>query len=338
MNAFSQISSSSKVPKYQQLVNTLLSDIETGVLKSGDRLPSINEASEECYLSRDTVERAYAELHRLGVITSIFRKGYFITGKNPKMKTKVFFLVGRMTDANKVFFNAFMDSVGKNVIVDVFTYNYKNDNFREIINNHLGNYHYYVVMPHLVEDDAENIKTLKKITGERLLLIDNPFPTLGGNHSSLWSDVRSNLFSLLAQNKEELRKYERLSLVLSNDDYFDAEILRTFPEFCEACGFEFEIMDGLVGEKIEKNTAYFVMDDIDLVEVIKQAQPQGWTLGKEVGVVSFGDSCFKEILAGGITAISYQPEEFGNKAAQIVHGTGRMQEAIPMAWVQRASI
>ena len=70
--------SDSKLPKYQQLINSLLQDIEMGELKPGERLPSINEASEECYLSRDTVERAYTELHKMGVITSIFRKGYFI--------------------------------------------------------------------------------------------------------------------------------------------------------------------------------------------------------------------------------------------------------------------
>ena len=38
--------SDSKLPKYQQLINSLLQDIEMGELKPGERLPSINEASE----------------------------------------------------------------------------------------------------------------------------------------------------------------------------------------------------------------------------------------------------------------------------------------------------
>ena len=99
--------SDSKLPKYQQLINSLLQDIEMGELKPGERLPSINEASEECYLSRDTVERAYTELHKMGVITSIFRKGYFISESTFKTKTKILFLVGKITDSTKSVFDAF---------------------------------------------------------------------------------------------------------------------------------------------------------------------------------------------------------------------------------------
>jgi DNA-binding GntR family transcriptional regulator len=35
---FAQIKHDSKTPKYQQLVNSLLTDIESGVLKVGERL------------------------------------------------------------------------------------------------------------------------------------------------------------------------------------------------------------------------------------------------------------------------------------------------------------
>lgn len=185
---FAQAKQDSKTPKYQQLVNTLLIDIEKGDLKTGERLPSINEASEECYLSRDTVERAYSELHRLGVITSIFRKGYFISGKSAKTKTKIFFLVGKITENNKAIFNAFVNYAGKEVAVDIFTYNYKNDNFRDIINNHLGNYHYYVIMPHLIEETEENIKCLKKISGERLIFLEQTMPSLQNANSSILSN------------------------------------------------------------------------------------------------------------------------------------------------------
>ena len=338
MNTFPPISTNAKMPKYQQLVNNLLTDIETGVLKIGDRLPSINEASEDCYLSRDTVERAYTELHRIGVITSIFRKGYFITGINAKIKTKIFFLVGRMNESNKMLFNAFVDAVGKNVIVDVFTYNYKNDNFREIINNHLGNYHYYVIMPHLIEENAENIKTLKKISSERLVLLDNPFENFTGNYSSLWSKVGQDIFGLLKHSVTEMKHYDTLNLVLPNEDYFDSELLNGMREFCEEYGFEFQVLDGLKEEKMEVRNAYFVMDDTDLVEAIKQSQQNNWTLGQEIGVVSFGDACFKEVLAGGITVISAQPERFGALAAEIVTGNKKHQKHVPLSMVWRKSL
>jgi DNA-binding transcriptional regulator YhcF (GntR family) len=54
----------SRVPKYRQIINSIIKDIEQGVLRVGDRMPSINEISEEYYLSRDTVEKAYNELKK----------------------------------------------------------------------------------------------------------------------------------------------------------------------------------------------------------------------------------------------------------------------------------
>ena len=54
-----RIDSDSRMPKYRQIVNSILEEIEKGSLKVGMRIPSINEISEEYYLSRDTVEKAY---------------------------------------------------------------------------------------------------------------------------------------------------------------------------------------------------------------------------------------------------------------------------------------
>ncbi|MCK5704254.1 MAG: winged helix-turn-helix transcriptional regulator [Cyclobacteriaceae bacterium] len=60
-----------RIPKYQQLIDNIISDIQEGELKYGDKLPSINETSENLYLSRDTVERAYKKLKELGVIVPV---------------------------------------------------------------------------------------------------------------------------------------------------------------------------------------------------------------------------------------------------------------------------
>jgi DNA-binding transcriptional regulator YhcF (GntR family) len=57
-----KIHTESRTPKYMQVVNLILEDIERGKLKIGDRIPSINETSFDFLLSRDTVEKAYNEL------------------------------------------------------------------------------------------------------------------------------------------------------------------------------------------------------------------------------------------------------------------------------------
>jgi len=336
--SFAQAKQDSKTPKYQQLVNTLLIDIEKGGLKTGERLPSINEASEECYLSRDTVERAYSELHRLGVITSIFRKGYFISGKSAKTKTKIFFLVGKITENNKATFNAFVNYAGKEVAVDIFTYNYKSDNFRDIINNHLGNYHYYVIMPHLIEETEENIKCLKKISGERLIFLEQSMPSLLNINSSILCNSGEEIFNVLQQNAKYFKKYKTLNLVLTEEEYFDSELITGFRNFCETNHYDFQVLDGLEDEEVEEGHVYMTMDDVDLVSAIKSAQNQGLELGKQVGIISLNDSCYKEILAGGISIISSKPKEIGKLAADLIQGGKRQNINVSMEMILRKSL
>ena len=63
-----KINADSDVPKYLQVVDLFISDIEAGIFKHGQRIPSINETSEELLLSRDTVEKAYVYMKNNGRI------------------------------------------------------------------------------------------------------------------------------------------------------------------------------------------------------------------------------------------------------------------------------
>ncbi len=335
---FAQAKQDSKTPKYQQLVNTLLVDIEKGNLQTGERLPSINEASEECYLSRDTVERAYSELHRLGVITSIFRKGYFISGKSAKTKTKIFFLVGKITENNKGIFNAFVNAAGKDVTVDIFTYNYKSENFRDTINNHLGNYHYYVIMPHLIDETDENIKCLKKISSERLIFLEQSMKAFENATAHVLSNSEYEISLVMQQHLKHFKKYKTLNLVLTEEEYFDAALITGFRNFCENNNFNFQVLDGFQDEEVEAGNVYLTIDDIDLVAAIKSAQNQDLELGKDVGLISLNDSCYKEILTGGISIISSKPAEIGKLAADMIKGEKRQQVQVPMEMILRKSL
>lgn len=49
-----EIDENSRVPKYQQIVDSIIENISQGNLKIDQKIPSINKFSEEYYLSRDT--------------------------------------------------------------------------------------------------------------------------------------------------------------------------------------------------------------------------------------------------------------------------------------------
>ena len=78
------IDSESIVPLYKQLIQYLISAIESHQLKPGDRIPSENELSKKFNISRVTVRRALQELAYQEKIVSVPGKGSFL--REPKVE------------------------------------------------------------------------------------------------------------------------------------------------------------------------------------------------------------------------------------------------------------
>ena len=66
---------------YTQLVDDIAKSVSDGVLKPGDRMPSIRDASRARRLSITTVRHAYQVLESQGVIEGRPQSGYFVTTK-----------------------------------------------------------------------------------------------------------------------------------------------------------------------------------------------------------------------------------------------------------------
>lgn len=68
------------IPIYIQIIDRIKKDIVTGVLARGDRLDSIRALAEKFEVTLITMQRAYSELERLGVIHTRRGIGSFVTG------------------------------------------------------------------------------------------------------------------------------------------------------------------------------------------------------------------------------------------------------------------
>ena len=53
--------------------------IRLGVLRGGDKLPSVRQVAEELRVNPNTVHRAYSHLEARGLIYSLPKKGVFVT-------------------------------------------------------------------------------------------------------------------------------------------------------------------------------------------------------------------------------------------------------------------
>lgn len=73
-----QIDNQSRYPVYEQIVQQAEKYILSGLLKPGEKMPSVRALSLQMNLNPNTVQRAYTELDRKGVIYSTAGIGTFI--------------------------------------------------------------------------------------------------------------------------------------------------------------------------------------------------------------------------------------------------------------------
>ena len=70
---------SSDRPVFIQIIDRLKLDIITGSYQPGDKLPSVRDLANEASVNPNTMQRAFAELEREGLVYTMRTNGRFIT-------------------------------------------------------------------------------------------------------------------------------------------------------------------------------------------------------------------------------------------------------------------
>lgn len=73
-----QIDSPSPIPPYEQLREQIAAMVLSGVLATGDRLPTIRQLARDLKLATGTIARAYRQLEADGLVVSDGRRGTFV--------------------------------------------------------------------------------------------------------------------------------------------------------------------------------------------------------------------------------------------------------------------
>jgi DNA-binding LacI/PurR family transcriptional regulator len=69
---------------------------------------------------------------------------------------------------------------------------------------------------------------------------------------------------------------------------------------------------------VNSGELYILVDDKDLVRMIKLCKSKQLVPGKDVGIISYNDSPFKEIIEGGITTISTDFNQMGQSVIEMI--------------------
>ncbi len=74
-----KLEASADRPAYLQIVDQVRYGAAAGRIRPGEALPSIRQLAEQLRINRNTVDKAYRELHRLGVIKTARGRGAFLS-------------------------------------------------------------------------------------------------------------------------------------------------------------------------------------------------------------------------------------------------------------------
>lgn len=75
----------SRVPVYEQLIKQVEDQVLKGIMKEGDKMPSVRSLSMELSTNPNTIQKAYMELDKRGILVSVLGKGSFISAEALKI-------------------------------------------------------------------------------------------------------------------------------------------------------------------------------------------------------------------------------------------------------------
>lgn len=317
--------------KSQALADAVSTAIMHNELQVGDNLPSINEASTQFGVSRDTVFKAYKELKRRRIIDSNPQKGYFVRGE----VHHVLLLLDNYSPFKQHLYKRFRSKLPVNYKVDLIFHQYNQHLFETIIRESIGRYSQYAVMNF---SNTQFSNALKLIPKEKLLLLD-----FGGFEKSEYAFLCQNfdqaLYDGLHSFRDSLRKYDQLVLVFPEDNCHPVSAIDFFKRFAQDENFECDIVRHTNQWKgVQKGTFYLCIETDDLVRTIHEANRQGFELGKEIGLMAYNDDPILEVIKNGITSIGIDFGLLGEKAAEYILKRKLVQEYLPTTIRKRSSV
>lgn len=336
----------SRKPKYRQIVDNIIDNINAGHLEINQKIPSINVLSERFSLSRDTVEKAYNILKDRAIITSVKGKGFYVAKTSLMSKRNVLFLINKLSTYKMRIYNSFIAAIGEEAHTELNIYHCDESMFLKLLSKAERSYDYYIVMPHFKTNSLRHTsftedvsKALKAIPQHKLLILDNYLESFAGKCGQLYQDFENDIYKALLTGKDKIARYNKLVIAYpSNSVYpYPKRILHGFRKFCVETKLPFAVIEE-IGEdmSLETGTLYLTIAETDLVNVSKAARDQGLSLGQDIGVMSYNETPLKELL--GITTVSTDFAEMGRMAAEMIIKNRREDIKNPFALLDRDSL
>ena len=328
----------SATPKYLQLANSVIRAVAAGFLEAGTVMPSINELSYTFEISRDTAEKSYRHLKKIGILGSVPGKGYFVLAAQLAQPLKIFLIFNKLSAHKKIIYDAFVQALGEEAAIDFYIYNNDFSIFKKLLETRKDDYTHYVIIPHFIEGGERAPAILNTLPKDRLLLMDIRVPGVSGTYAAVYEDFENDIYAALEEALPQLEKYHSLKIIFPAYSYHPKEILAGFHRFCDQFAFTGEVLPDISDQVIGKGEAYINLMENDLVLLIEKIMGAGLEVGRDVGVISYNETPLKKIILNGITTMSTDFRQMGEQAAKLILQQAHEQVAVPFRLTLRSSL
>lgn len=334
INKIKNLSNVNTYSKHEQLVHGIIEAIDSGLLKVGDQLPSINQMVSELGFARKTIVKAYEELKDKGLVESKKLKGYYIISEETKVALRIALVLFSFKRFQQDFYDTFRNELGKRFQIDIFFHHNNTAVFETVWNNIRGKYGMYVVAP---IPDPKVHSLLGQIAPEKLLIIDR-FISMPKSYSYISQEFEESTYAKLLELLPLIQKYKEVILYLPETSDHPIGRVKAFQRFVSDYNIVGKTKERYKDGSVRKGKLYFFINDTYLWEVLRDCRNYEYVVGKDVGILSYNDHLVKEIVFGGITTISCDFKEMARKAADFVKNQKIIQEIVPLNLINRNSL
>jgi DNA-binding LacI/PurR family transcriptional regulator len=305
-----------KYTKLNIIIRSVEEEIEKGHYQGLNTLPSLNDIGRKFKVSRDTAVRAYRNLQSRGLIISVPGKGFFTADNPTDFQKNVFLLFDELSPYKSVLLDAISRDFRKRRIgFSIYFHHYNPELFIKLVEDNKPRFTHFVLMP--VPATPPIRRMFSNFPDAQLLLLDRHDghkPT----HRFCGQEFRTDIAAGLDQITGKCKIYRELIFIFPKRSFHPVELKSGFVNFCKRNKINHSIRDAGTVEHIEKGQAFLVIDDSDLVKIIRLANGKGLRPGHEVGIISYNESPLKEVISNGITTLSTDFEKMGENLARMI--------------------
>jgi len=330
------IDPSDKRPKVTQIEQAIIRDIEKGILKKDERLPSISEFSKRYKIAKDTVEKAYNRLKEDGYLVAVKGKGNFVAEGNNKT-IRILMILNKLSAYKKTIYDAFVEKLGSAAKVDLQVHHYDPKILKDILDSNRGKYHYYVVMPHFFHEvkKDEFLEVVKTIPSHELVVLDKKLD-VDDEFMSVYQDFKMDIYNALSSSIQLFENYQSITVLFPVLSHHPQEITDGVKLFCKEQRLKFNLIYDVQKVKLKAGQVYICLVESELADLIKKIRTSDLEMGKDIGVISFNETVLNELL--DITSISTDFKEMGTTAASLILKKEFKKIHNPYKFIHRASL